>query len=51
MRVVHLPPVEDVIEHDLTSRFTYSCICGPMLTLTRWGREYVYLLTHHALAD
>jgi hypothetical protein len=49
VRVVHLPPVEDLIEHDVVSGFTYSCICGPMLTLTRWGQEYVYLLTHHAL--
>jgi hypothetical protein len=46
---VHLPPIEDAIEHDVTSRFAYSCVCGPMLTLATWGQEYVYLLTHHAL--
>jgi hypothetical protein len=49
VRIVHLPPIEDVIEHDVIGMFTDSCICGPVLTLTTWGQEYVYLLTHHAL--
>lgn len=43
MRVIHVEPVNDLIEHDCTSD---SCICGPRLSFPPEGGMVV---THHAL--